>query len=80
MFNELAVENEDFSVDLPMIISKVALAAEVIRLYEAGPEINTELEDIHLSGVCAVLLEVESDLGKVNNALYGPKESPETET
>lgn len=75
MFDETAVANEDFSVDLPMIISKIALVGEVIRLYGSDQvkltEVVTELEGIHLSGVCAILLEIERDLAEMNMALYG---------
>lgn len=70
MFDNTAIERKEFSVDLPMIIHKVALVAEVIRLYKSIPE-KTELEDIHLAGVCSVLLEIESDLFEINKALYG---------
>ena len=70
MFDNTAIERKEFSVDLPMIIHKIALVAEVIRLYKATPE-KTELEDIHLAGVCSVLLEIESDLTEINKALYG---------
>ena len=72
MFDKMAIKDKDFSIELPLIISKLALVAEVVRLYPLCPEVNHELEDIHLSGVCAVLLEIESDLRKINKALYEP--------
>ena len=72
MINEANIHSNDFSIELPQIISKVALICDFLRQYHTT---DNEFEDIDIAGASAVLNDVEDDLGIINNALYGEKEA-----
>lgn len=70
MISEDSTESKNFSVELPQIISKIALMAEAVRMYETASNKN-ELSSIHLYGVGAILNDIEDDLLVINETFYG---------
>ena len=83
MIPEHSIESTDFSIEMPAIISKLALVIDMLRW---SPQ-NDEFEDIDVYGAAMILMDIDDEIRTINRALYGDTgypwdatESPETAT
>lgn len=72
MIPEHSITSEDFSIELPQIIAKLALVIDMLRWYPH----NQELEDIDIFGAAMVLKDIDDELRTINEALYGNTRYP----